>query len=102
MRSGIRTGPLFFVDGKIITYRRIEDRYSQALKKAGLPFSATHILRHAALTEAYDSCKDLLLVQRFAGQRDLRSTVRYAKSRDEQAVETQKKMDVKLASFIKK
>lgn len=102
MRSGIRSGLLFQIDGKIITYRRIENRYSEALKKAGLPFSATHILRHAALTEAYETCKDLLLVQKLAGQRDLKSTTRYAKVRDQQVAETQKKMDEKLSSILKK
>jgi len=102
MRSGIRTGLLFQVDGKLVTYRQIEDKYTQALKKAGLPFSATHILRHAALAEAYESCKDLLLVQKFAGQKDLKSTTRYAKVRDDQVAETQKKMDDKLSSILKK
>lgn len=100
MRSGVRSGLLFQVEGKLITYRQIERRYTQALKLAGLPFSATHILRHASLTEAYETCKDLLLVQKFAGQRDLRSTTRYAKIRDNQVVEIQKKMDEKLASVF--
>lgn len=102
VRSGIRSGKLFHIGGEIITYRQIEKRYTQALKAAGLPFSATHILRHAALTEAYESCKDLLLVQRLAGQGDLRSTTRYAKVRDNQVTETQKKMDGKLGSILKK
>ncbi len=69
---------------------------------AGLPFRATHILRHAALTEAYESCKDLLVVQRLAGQRDLKSTSRYAKVRDQQMTETQKKMDEKFSSILEK
>lgn len=99
LRSGIRSGPLFLLGGKIISYRQIEYRYTQALRKAGLAFSATHIIRHAALTEAYETCKDLLLVQKFAGQRDMRSTTRYAKVRDEQAAATQKKMDEKLFSI---
>lgn len=98
-RSSIRSGPLFQIDGKIISYRQIEYRYTEALRKAGLAFSATHIVRHAALTEAYETCKDLLLVQKFAGQKDMRSTTRYAKVRDEQAVATQMKMDEKLFSI---
>ncbi|MBI3556395.1 MAG: tyrosine-type recombinase/integrase [Deltaproteobacteria bacterium] len=102
MRSGIRSGLLFQLDGKIITYRQIEKRYTDALKAAGLPFRATHILRHAALTEAYESCKDLLTVQKLAGQRDLRSTTRYAKVRDQQVAETQRKMDEKLVSVWRK
>ncbi len=97
LRSKIRTGPLFQLNGELITYRRIENKYTLALQKAGLAFTATHIIRHAALTEAYDSCKDLLLVQRVAGQRDLRSTTRYAKVRDGQLVVMQKQMDEKLS-----
>lgn len=99
LRSGVRSGPLFQIDGKIISYRQIEYRYSNALNKARLAFSATHIIRHAALTEAYEACKDLLLVQRFAGQRDMRSTTHYAKVRDEQAAATQRKIDEKLFSI---
>lgn len=100
MRSGVRTGLLFQLDGKVITYRQIDYLYSKALQKANLPFRATHILRHAALTEAYDSCRDLLLVQRLAGQRDLRSTTRYAKVRDHQIAEVQKQIDQKLLSIM--
>lgn len=100
VRSGVRKGLLFQMDDQLITYRQIENRYSMALKRAGLPFSATHILRHAALTEVYDTCKDLLTVQRLAGQRDLRSTTRYAKVRDHQIVETQKRMDQKLLAIL--
>ena len=100
MRSGIRSGGLFRMNGQIITYRQIESRYTQALKMAGLAFSATHILRHAALTEAYQSCKDLLQVQQLAGQTDYKSTTRYAKVRDEQIAETQRKMDQKLISIF--
>ena len=98
LRSKVRSGQLFQMEGNLITYRQIESKYSQALQRSGLPFSATHIIRHAALTEAYAVCKDLLMVQRFAGQRDLRSTTRYAKVRDSQAHETQKRMDERLSS----
>lgn len=51
MRSGVRAGLLFQIKGSVISYRRIEDKYSRALKLAGLPFTATHILRHASLNE---------------------------------------------------
>ena len=98
-RSNIRSGPLFHYDGKPIPYRHIEYRYTQALQKAGLAFSATHIIRHAALTEAYQACKDLLMIQVFAGQKDMKSTTRYAKVRDDQVIAIQQKMDEKLSSI---
>lgn len=99
LRSNIRSGLLFQIDGELVSYRQIEYQYTQALRKAGLAYSATHIVRHAALTEVYESCKDLLMVQKFAGQKDLSVTARYAKIRDSQAIETQLKMDEKLLSI---
>jgi integrase len=102
LKSGIRSGLLFRDrDGQHLTYRQIESRYSQALSRARLPFRATHILRHAALCEHYDTCKDLLATQQVAGQRDLRSTTRYAKIRDDRLVKVQKEMDQKLAGLMK-
>lgn len=53
LRSGIRSGRMFSIDGELIKYRQIQHRYDLALKRASLPFSATHVLRHAALSEAY-------------------------------------------------
>ena len=100
VRFGIRSGPLFYVDGEVITYRQIEHKYTKALKAAGLPFSATHILRHASLTEFYDSCKDLLVTAKVAGHGNIKSTAKYAKARDERVTETQKQMDQKLSSLI--
>lgn len=100
LRSGVRSGLLFQIDGKIIEYRQIQYKYDQALKRAKLPFSATHILRHASLVEAYTSCTNILAVQRLAGHKSLRATERYAKARDEQVSEVQRKMDEKLASVL--
>jgi integrase len=100
MKSGIRSGPLFTLNGELLTYRQIEYRYTQALKRAGLPFSGTHILRHAALTEAYDTSKDLKLTARLAGHSDLKSTEKYVKIRDEQMDQVQKQMDEKLSVLL--
>jgi len=100
LKSGIRSGQLFMLDGELITYRQIEYRYTRALQQAGLPFSATHILRHASLTEFYQTSKDLLLTAAMAGQRDLRSTTKYTKVRDERVVQMQKQMDEKWAGIL--
>lgn len=102
-RSGVRNGLLFRQeddDPSIpLTYRQIESRYTQALKMAGLPFTATHILRHASLTEYYDTCKDLLATAVVGGHDDVRSTMKYAKSRDERVSQIQKQMDAKLGGI---
>lgn len=100
MLSGNRDGLLFKLDGKIITYRQIEYIYSKALKAAKLPYTATHILRHAALTEFYDTCKDLLQTAKVAGHGSLKSTEKYAKTRDERIKNTQLLMDQKLSGLL--
>jgi integrase len=102
LRSGVRSGQLFQIDGEIITYRTIQQKYDRALKNAKLPFTSTHILRHAALVEAYNSCQDILAVQRLAGHSDLRATERYAKVRDNRVAEVQRKMDKNLSQVWKK
>jgi site-specific recombinase XerD len=84
----------------MLTYRQIEYRYTQALHRAGLPFRATHLLRHASLTEFYEHSKDLLLTARMAGQKDIRSTMKYTKVRDEKVVQMQKQMDEKLSDLV--
>ncbi|OFY98107.1 MAG: hypothetical protein A2Z97_04225 [Bdellovibrionales bacterium GWB1_52_6] len=99
LKSGVRKGLLFSIDGEMLSYRQIEYRYTQALQRANLPFRATHLLRHASLTEFYDHSKDLLLTAKMAGQRDVRSTMKYTKVRDENVIRTQKQMDEKLVGL---
>ena len=102
LKSGVRSGPLFLLDGEIVPYRVIEYRYryTKGLRKLGLPFTATHILRHASLTEYYQVCKDLKSTAKVAGHNDLRSTDKYAKVRDETLVSNQRSMDDKLSSLL--
>ena len=96
LRSGIRSGLLFRFNDELIAYRQIQNKYDRALKTAQLPFRATHILRHAALTEAYSTCRDLKTVQQLGGHTSIRTTEKYAKARDQQVAETQKQMDQRL------
>jgi integrase len=101
-RSGVQSGRLFNIDGEIVPYRTIQDRYDRALKAANLPFTATHLLRHASLVEAYNLCRDILAVQTLANHKDLRSTERYAKVRDKKVEKTQRQMDKQLSSVWSK
>ena len=100
MRSGIRTGPLFHVKGGWPRYRWIEYRYTKALKAAGLNQSATHVLRHASLTEAQETSGDLNQTKVLAGHRSTKTTERYAKVRSNQIRETQFKLDQKLSGIF--
>ncbi len=99
VKAGIRSGLLFCLEGKIIPYRVIEYRYSKILRKLKSPFRATHILRHASLTEHYSTCGDIRSTAKVAGHGDLDSTQRYAKVRDEWITEIQHRMDEKLESL---
>lgn len=101
LRSGIRSGLLFRIDGELIEYRTIQHKYDKALANAKLPFSATHILRHASLVEAYSASSNILAVQKLAGHKGLKATEKYAKVRDEQLVEVQRKMDERLSSVLR-
>ncbi|MBI2605731.1 MAG: hypothetical protein HYW49_06590 [Deltaproteobacteria bacterium] len=100
MKSGVRSGLLFHYKGEIVTYRQIIHRYDQALAKIGSPFTGTHLIRHASLSEHYDTCKDILATAKVAGHSDLRATERYAKARDERVIETQRQMDEKLRNVL--
>lgn len=100
LRSGIRQGPLFTVNDNWPSYRFIAHRYTRALKLAGLPYTATHILRHASLTEVQESSGDLNQTKFLAGHRSTKTTERYAKVRSSQVRETQAKLDSKYANIL--
>ena len=94
-----KSGLMFQIDGQVIPYRSIQHKYNWALRAAGLPFTATHLLRHASLAEAYNVSRDILAVQNLANHKDLSATQKYAKVRDERVGETQRQMDVQTASI---
>lgn len=80
---GVREGLLFQLDGQPLSYRQIEYRFTQAFKQAGIPFQGTHIVRHAAISEVHARCKDLVVTKSIAGHRDIKSTARYTKARED-------------------
>ncbi len=93
LRSGLREGYLFLREGRIPQYRKIEYRFSQALKRAGLKFSATHVLRHAFLTEFYQQTHDLESTKRMAGHSSLKSTEKYIGVRSDHLKKQVAKLD---------
>lgn len=98
--SGVRSGPLFLIKGQLPSYRQIEKRYNNAFERAGLQKRGTYILRHASLTEVYESSKDILATREMAGHTDLKSTQRYTKVRAEALRGVQNKMDEKIDQLI--
>jgi integrase len=99
LRSGRRKGPMFTLYGDLIKYRAIQEKFTQAFRRAQLPQTATHVIRHAGLCEAYETVKDILIVQKLAGHKDLESTSRYAKAREKNVREAVDKLDLKIEAF---
>ncbi len=96
LKSGRRSGLLFSIGGRPLSYRGIKYRYDKALFKTGLPFRGTHILRHAAGCEHYETGKDHLATKEKMGHSSITMTERYAKSRPEAQNKIQQLMDEKL------
>jgi integrase len=82
----IGTGLIFCSSkGLPLTYRQIQSAYDDAFRRAGLPYSGTHVLRHGGCRRVYNATKDLAVAQMLLGNADMNSTLVYAK-RDKSAV----------------
>jgi integrase len=82
-------GIVFSTDGKTpLSYRKIQNAYDLAFRKAGLPYRGTHVLRHGGCRRVYNATGgDIALAQQLLGNSDLESTLVYAK-RDRNALKT--------------
>lgn len=96
MKNQIRSGPLFYFEGKPMPYRALQFRYDNAFKRAGMAHRGTHILRHAALTEHYETSGDIYETMHAAGHADVSTTQIYVKHRQKKIEATQLAMDSKL------
>jgi len=99
LKRGVRSGPLFFVNGKPIAYKVIQNAYNYAHRKAGTGQSSTHVLRHGALSEFQEIAKDINQTKKVAGHADLKSTLRYAKARDSAVGGSQEQVEERLRSI---
>lgn len=72
-------GLVFQVDGKHFEYRTIQYAYDQAFKKAGLPYTGTHVMRHGGCRKVYNETGDTAIAQQHLGNSDIQSTMVYAK-----------------------
>lgn len=70
---------IFHDGGDILTYRQVQYRFDNAFKKAGLPFRATHVLRHTGATRFYNLSGDILALQHMGTWADARMAQHYAK-----------------------
>lgn len=71
-------GLIFQDQGQLLTYKAIQNAYNRAFKKAGLPYTATHSLRHGGCRNLYDKTGDLSLAQQHLGNTSIQSTLVYA------------------------
>ena len=93
--SGAESGPLFHIDGAPIPYRKIEYRYTQAMKAAGLSTRATHVLRHVSITGYQNEVKNIALTQAVAGHVDIETTMDYVHADKKELMAAQRKIDRK-------
>ncbi len=79
-RANGNIGLVFHIDGKPLEYRQIQYAYDQAFKAAGLPFTATHVMRHGGCRRVFNRTNgDTAIAQQLLGNTTLESTLVYAK-----------------------
>lgn len=84
---------IFHDNGQLLTYRQVQYRYDKAFQAAGLPFKATHVLRHSGSTAFYNATGDLLALQQMGTWSDSRMPQHYAKIMSSRSKEAIKKIE---------
>lgn len=74
-----KRGLVFQVNGQHLEYRRIQYMYDTAFKKAGLPYRATHVMRHGGCRDLYNRVPDPDVAKQLLGNSNLQTTMIYAK-----------------------
>jgi integrase len=74
-------GLIFQVLGKPIEYRTIQYYYDKAFRDAGLPYTATHVLRHGWTREVYNQNPDFDAAKELLGDSSDAAAKVYAKRR---------------------
>ena len=73
---------VFVINGKYLTYRKIQHEYDKAMTSAGLPFKSTHILRKGGATDIYNKTGSVAMVQAVLGVSSMEIAQVYAKPQD--------------------
>jgi integrase len=74
-----QSGLVFSLGNEPIPYKTIQCRYDLAFKKAGLPYSGTHVMRHGGCRRVFNEVSDIPIAQQLLGNADLKTTLVYAK-----------------------
>ncbi|MGZ3798236.1 MAG: tyrosine-type recombinase/integrase [Pseudobdellovibrionaceae bacterium] len=72
------SGLVFGVNNMPLEYRSIQNAYDRAFKKAGLPYSGTHIMRHGGTQRIFNKTPDLPLAGQLLGNKDPETIKVYA------------------------
>jgi integrase len=76
-----KSGLLFELNGKHLEYRQVQHAYDLAFKRAGLPYTGTHVLRHGGCRNLYNESGDLSVAQQLLGDKSEQATKVYARRR---------------------
>ncbi len=72
-------GLVFEIEGTHLKYGLLQHRYDKAFKKAELPYSGTHVMRHGGCSRLFDERGDLGVAKQILGNSSLRSVEVYAR-----------------------
>lgn len=78
-QNGAASGLIFQVDGQLLEYRQIQYAYDSAFKRSGLPYSATHVMRHGGCSRVYNQVVDIEVAKQHLGNQSTQTTMIYAK-----------------------
>jgi integrase len=99
LQEGIKSGPLFFFEGKPLAYRHLQHHYDAAFEASGLGKSGTHVIRHGAGTELHRAAGgDIKQAQKGLGHKSLAVTEGYVGVRDTDFRNSLAVMDERLQS----
>lgn len=74
-----KKGLAFQCQGTHFGYRQIQHAYQKAFERAGLPYSATHVMRHGGCRNIFNEVPDTAVAQQLLGNSSMQTTLIYAK-----------------------
>lgn len=66
-------------NGTLFCYRQLPAAFDRAIRKAGLPYTGTHVMRHGGARHVYNETGDLAIAEQLVGNSDLQPTLVDAK-----------------------
>lgn len=71
-------GLIFQVGEKHLEYRTIQHAYDSAFRRAGLPYSGTHVMRHGGCRKLLNETGDMTIAKQHLGNTDMATVQVYA------------------------